>query len=444
MRQGAPEPLNERSARESAERCIVGAISSCPDKQADIFSNFDDPKIFDNEHYADIFSAALDVHRAGGVADFTTIQHRLEETLGYIPDWFMAVWMECDQDAGILPSLIHGWKCVIVKDEQFNRFKRDALHARTLEDVERVAADALRRHPLIGGDDEPNTAEACKRFLERMDAIRSGKIKAGHSWGVDTLDDAMLLRAGHSYCVSGLKKAGKSQLVIHTVAANVLAGNPSMIFSLEMSTDSILTHLAAMGAKLNSRRILAMNTDEEAEQIRVAINAVAEWPLQINQNPSITVGEIFARASGWKRENHIPDGAGLVAVDFLQLVKYDTTRGASVNEAAQIKQVAYDLARMAKELRMAVLSVAQFNNSGEGQVPSMRYIEGSGGIMQSVEGAVLLNNLARTKDVPVEGQWAAIDAIVHQRSGESGLTVRLEADLSTNIFRSAGYAKDYS
>ncbi len=156
-------------------------------------------------------------------------------------------------------------------------------------------------------------------------------------------------------------------------------------------------------------------------------------PLHVNQNASIGISQIISRARNWKRQRKVPDYRGIVAVDYLQLVQYEVH--SRRNEAAELKNIAYGLARLAKELKVVVLAIAQFRNDAEGQRPAVRFIEGSGGIAQAAEGMLLLDLLSRRKDdMRPTDEWEPMDIIVHQRNGESNATVELSVDLSTSKF----------
>ena len=65
-----------------------------------------------------------------------------------------------------------------------------------------------------------------------------------------------------------------------------------------------------------------------------------------------------ARTRRWKYRNGIADGEGLVVVDFLTLLRMDRSRGE--NEASMVKNNAFALARMSKDLGVACLVVMQF------------------------------------------------------------------------------------
>lgn len=424
--------------REEAERKLIGAIFSFPNHHAEIFSSFTDPRYFDNDDLATVFRAALEVYSRGDLPDRISIKQAIIENNGDCP-WLTPNWTVEISEEPDIPGSISTWKGLIVNGHRFSEFKREAAQALTIEHMERIAIKALEMHGVLSSDDEPEMKEAAEKFIARQDAIIRGDIEAGYSFGVPMIDNSILLRPGCFYTIGGLKKGGKSQLALSILDHNIAQGIPCFLSSLEMSVDDVLRKLVARRTGINSRKILTRRLGEqERNEVATAVETIVDGSVfQINQSPSVTTAEIVARVRTWKNRNKIPKGAGIVCVDFLQLVRWQSRNGQ--NEASAIKGIAYDLARLAKESGVAVIAVVQFKNEAEGHRPSIRFLEGSGGIAQASEGILLVDLPSRREETASGQEWEPFSVVIIQRNGESGIKIELEANMRTSEFREGLY-----
>jgi len=443
MASGPPlRPFNEdRDSRELAEGGIIKAILIWPEAQPLIFAQLH-PDLFHSEHLALIFECALRVYQRGTMPDVITIDDELVHYLGARPPWYttrlrehndLADAMTEGSVSGNSSALVPGWIALIHRHHRFSAFKQGAASARTIEHVIQVASAALEHEGILSSTDEIPIPEALAAFLTVQENIIAGTATAGHSWGIETLDEVCLLTPGCLYIVAGIKKGGKSQLLQHTLLENAKAKNPVFLFSLEMGIRQVLRRWLAHETRLNSRLLLsrALNPTDMA-----TLRQVAGWlqalPLRVNQSPRITPAEILARTRAWRRKEGVGEGCGVVAVDFLQLMPLPEKKGQS--EASGLKDVAYELARLAKEEGVAVIAAVQLRNEAEGEKPQLRYIEGSGGLAQAAEAILLLDLHQRREDGLTTAGYTPMDVIVYQRNGESGRRVELVVDLATSHF----------
>jgi replicative DNA helicase len=169
-------------------------------------------------------------------------------------------------------------------------------------------------------------------------------------------------------------------------------------------------------------------------ELEQAVPELKAKPLYLCDNPNITTAGIASILRRWKAQHPIVDGELIVVVDFLQYIDLGVRK--YENEASALKRAAYDLARIAKEFRCAVVAVAQLRNEAEGQPPHLRFLEGSGGIAQAAEAILLVDLISRR-----EGEYDAQDwprpfdvHVAAQRSGESGVKVNCMCDLRYGKF----------
>lgn len=431
-------------AREVAENAVIVAIFIWPQTHVEIFP-FLTYDIFNDDQLAIVFRAAHKVFARQEVPDFVTVRAALEEEEGMVPPWYTRrafALEQVDLEAGVSPSNVKSWVALIRRQERFARFKQGAASARTISDATRIASEFLENEGMIADSDEMEWGEAVSAFVSLQDRISKGEVTHGSSWGIKALDDTIMLVPGCFYVVAGIKKGGKSHFLQHVLLSNATIGNPSFLFSLEMGLMQVIRRWIAAKTGINSRDILTTRLMESAiARINEFAPHLAMLPLKVNQQARVTPGEILARVRAWKRKERIPQGRGIVGVDFLQLMpRTQSHHGQS--DASAIKDIAYELARIAKECEVALVAATQFNNAAEGErvdSSSVRFIEGSGGIAQAAEGILLLDLHARrglSPNSPTANTNGIepIDLVVLQRNGESGRRLCLSVDLSTSRF----------
>jgi replicative DNA helicase len=355
---------------------------------------------------------------------------RVHEERGYpCPDMGLPLYV-ASMEPGIPPNpeIVDSWTKNVLESHWLARFKEEAAGLHQYSDVTRLARDSF-----MWGDEasEVKSAdEVAQEFLTLQDKIMEGGMP-GMSWGIGGLDRYSRLGPGKMYTVCAIKKGGKTQFLIQMLDKCIKSGTPSLFFSLEMMREECMKRLCSRRTGIDSAKVLTEDlTKPEVAQLRSAAEDIAKEPFWIDDTASLSTSDIYARARAWKYRNKILDGQGFIGVDYLQLIRMNQQG----NKADAIKDAAYEIARMAKDLKLPVVALVQFRNEAEGQEPSLRYIEGSGGIAQAATAIVLLDHvIRREKDAAPDEMNIILDA---QRDGRGGVRIPVRADLSTSNFRS--------
>lgn len=157
------------------------------------------------------------------------------------------------------------------------------------------------------------------------------------------------------------------------------------IFSLEMGKQQLVTRLLAMRALVDMQRMRERRglTDEDWEALSEARRHLAELPLAIDDDASLSVDALRARAARMHRK--VEGGLGLIVVDYLQLLsggqKFDS-------RTEEVSYISRSLKKLAKDLRCPVLALSQLNRSLETRVdkrPVMADLRESGAIEQDAD-----------------------------------------------------------
>ena len=319
----------------------------------------------------------------------------------------------------------------------FHTVKARITRARSFSDVLTIAEEAIALSAGNRDGYQRPVAEITDELIDVQTAIGEGRRKPGYSWGIAGLDEAIIIRPGKLYTVAAQKGAGKTKFLLSVIDHNLSVGEPvpCLLFSLEMSDLEVIKYLASRRAEVDSSLIFTHALPGELfDDIKLCAESLRQAPLEIDGSPYLSVRQITSRIRHWKIKSDVQDDAGIVGVDFLQLVSLDR-RGGQVSEATALKNVAYQLSETAKRLRVSIIAVAQLNKQGDGKKPEIGFIEGSGGLAQASQGVLLLDLLRLRERGHTESIEDKINIIVAKnRDGESMVTVGCRADLSIGKF----------
>lgn len=247
---------------------------------------------------------------------------------------------------------------------------------------------------------------------------------SGVSTGLPDLDSlTMGLQRGEMTILAARPSVGKTALALH-VANHACINNkvPTIFFSLEMSSVALIHRMFSMRSMVDSfsmRRRMAL---KDSDYIRMTNDAaiIQSSPLEIFEDV-YRLSELRSKArSAVKRQ-----GAGLIIVDYLQLIR---SRHTKEREQA-VGDISAGLKALAKELDVPVLALCQLNRGVENRDgrPRMSDLRESGSLEQDADVVSLLYRPYPDEDI--------IELIVaKQRNGPTG-TVVLEYDRRYNLFK---------
>jgi replicative DNA helicase len=179
---------------------------------------------------------------------------------------------------------------------------------------------------------------------------------------------------------------GKTAMVLnlaHNVAAN--AGQPVLIFSLEMSKEQLVDRMLARESGVNAWNLRTGNlSDTDFEKIGHAMGTLSEAQIYIDDSPGITVSDMRTKA---RREAHMRP-LGLVIVDYLQLMSGGAKFGSEGNRVQEISEISRGLKGIARELNVPVIALSQLSRSVESrspQIPQLADLRESGSIEQDAD-----------------------------------------------------------
>ncbi len=169
----------------------------------------------------------------------------------------------------------------------------------------------------------------------------------------------------------------------HNVA--VKAGEPVLLFSLEMSKEQLVDRMLAMESGVDAWALRTGNlNDQDFEKIGQAMGTLSEAQIYIDDTPGITVSDLRTKA---RREAH-QHPLGLIIVDYLQLMSGGAKFNGDGNRVQEISEISRGLKGIARELNVPLIALSQLSRSVESrspQIPQLSDLRESGSIEQDAD-----------------------------------------------------------
>ena len=222
--------------------------------------------------------------------------------------------------------------------------------------------------------------------------------------------------------VAARPSVGKTAFALN-IAQNVgvRAKETVAIFSLEMSAAQLVQRMICAEANVDATRMRTGNLEpDDWEKLTMAIGALSEAEIYIDDTPGITVADIRAKCRRLKKEN----GLGMILIDYLQLI---SGRGkAGENRQQEVSEISRTLKQIARELEVPVIALSQLSRGVEQRQdkrPMMSDLRESGSIEQDAD---IVSFLYRDDYYDKESEKKNIIEIIiaKQRNGPVG-TVEL-------------------
>jgi replicative DNA helicase len=212
--------------------------------------------------------------------------------------------------------------------------------------------------------------------------------------------------------------------------AAVYGGKVVAVFSLEMSKESLLRRMLASQALVDSQKIQkGFLLREDQEKLTIALEALTEAKIFIDDTPSISLTEMRAKA---RRLRQIQGSLDLIVIDYLQLMSAAPVGGRAKgyeNRTQEVSAISRGLKALAKELKVPVVALSQLSRASEqrggDKKPMLSDLRESGSIEQDADVVAFIHRESYYNrdengqpDPATEGKAEII--IAKQRNGPTG------------------------
>ena len=216
------------------------------------------------------------------------------------------------------------------------------------------------------------------------------------------------------------KTAFALNLVEHAIMHQEL---PVLVFSLEMSSQSLILRLLSSVGRINQKNLRRGTlSKEELTNFRGAMSILKDKPLYIDDSLGISPTEMRARARRVAKERG--GRIGMIVVDYLQLMYL---KGFKEGRVAEISEISRSMKVMAREFDCPVVALSQLNrevDKRKDRRPQISDLRESGAIEQDADLILFLYREAaymKEDDIKTEEQRGASEVIIGKhRNGETG------------------------
>lgn len=296
------------------------------------------------------------------------------------------------------------------------------------EDVFELVASAKQELAAISDRFRGSSTQPLKNsFLGVLDnMMRDGNGMKGIPSGLNSLDTITLGWCnGDMIVVAARPSMGKTAFLLAMCRHAAIEQNiPTLIFSLEMSTDQLIERMAVSEAGLDAQKVRGGTlSDDEKQALMASTNRLYNAPIYINEKSGLSVDEMVTIVRREVKER----GIGLVGIDYMQLMTANAGKGSQ--REAEISKISRSVKAAAKEMRVPIFALSQLNREAAKRTekrPTLTDIRESGSIEQDADVVVFLHRPGYYEAHDAQGN--AIDPtlcetiVAKQRNGPVGMT----------------------
>lgn len=382
-------------ANVDAERFVLGSILLNQDTYFQVAGAVE-PEDFSLEKHRRIFARMKDLYDRGEKIDRVTLANELMKQ-GQI---------ESVDGFSYLVSLDEGLPALSNLDSYIRIVKDKATLRKLIFSAQKVIDRCL-----IGEDEPDEILAGAEESLLKLGEARSGeKLESpstviskfpggvnafldpsqrvsGLSTGFAKFDEMTGgLHGGELLILAARPSMGKTALALNVaqhVATHPQMRKPVAVFSLEMSSASLLTRLLCSAARVDQHKFRAgyLNSDER-RKLQVALADLTESPLFLDDTAGVNLMDIHSKLRRMQAEH----GLSLVVIDYLQLM---SSRGRSENRNQEVSAISRGLKLMAKDLNVPFLVLSQLSRAAETRIgdhkPQLSDLRDSGSIEQDAD-----------------------------------------------------------
>jgi replicative DNA helicase len=386
---------------EAAERAVLGSVLLDPRCLPDIAPIVAAEDFYHPAHQT-LFEAILDLDRTGAPVDHLTVMawlksHGQEQRLSSVGgDRYLA---DLQLEVVTTSSIAFHGRAIALKAEARRWVQAMAklvttglaggLESEFLAEAEReiLSLTTSRRFDASGPKPVKSVMVDVVRDIEARYERRNERATTGITSGLSSLDVFTLgWQPGEMTVIAGRPSMGKTSLAMCAAVEAARAGHPVLFFSLEMTGKSLTERIIAMEGNMDSTVLRTGHIDAPTwVHLSKSFGRIVQFPLWIDDQSGIRVGDIRSRARRWKLSNKSP-AMPLVLVDYIGLVRpnHDNPKF----REREVAEISAELKAMAKDLACPVIVLSQLNRSVESRSdkrPMQSDLRESGSIEQDAD-----------------------------------------------------------
>ena len=389
-----------------SEKAVLGSIMLRPGAIHEVSDVINADSFYASKH-ATIYKVMLELSSKGEPIDIISVSHKLTER-GLIDQVGGSSYLGELTNAVPSSTNIKHYADIVNKKHILRKIIEAGDHISELgfrEDVEDVFETLDQAEKKMMGI---NTNASSHAFISLKDSLpeawtrleklheNKGELR-GVSTGFHDLDQYLSgLQKSDLIILAARPSMGKTTLALDIARqAAMNQGTPTVIFSLEMSTQQLVDRLLGAESKVNAWNLRTGNLSAEAEftKIRDSLDRLSKAPIFVDD----MAGNSIVRMRSVCRRIRAEHGIGLIVVDYLQLMSTSKNFDSMVN---QVTEISRSLKALAKEFDVPVIALSQLSRAVEsrGGRPRLSDLRDSGSIEQDADIVMFIHSEDKGKD----------------------------------------------
>lgn len=372
-------------SNEDAERVVLGAVLMDNDLMKSAAETLEAEHFYSPLHRR-VFTAMLELHSAQRSIDPIVISEILKrdgplEAIGGTPTitklaFGLPQFSNIDEYLGIVHKKALARELIRVCTKiQADALAEDSDTSDLMMNAQTLVNDLCLRAETGGSAERFETLATIidrdvYKTLDDLVHSRSRKIKTGFERfdeaignGI-TLSDVMLIAAETG--------AGKSAFALQIAYQIAKEGTPVAFLAGEMSNGENVNRLLSQVSQITNLNWLVRINQTEHDYLVEWANYIKQLPLFFDHRTT-DLHTLSAHLKSIVRRH----GVKVLVIDYIQLLKVNAVERR--NRTERIAEVSQEIKRIAQDLGIAIIEVAQFNREGaKSNEPSLHDLEGSG------------------------------------------------------------------
>ncbi len=375
-----------------AEQAVLGSVFLDSDSIVEAMEYIEAKDFYRRSHQT-IFQIMIDLNNRSEAIDAIIIKEHLEQKnmlediggVSYLSELTLSVptaanvgyYAKIVEQKSLLRNLIQ-----TATDIVSSGFEQEEDVESILDEAERKILEVSEKRNRSGFLAIADVLGDSINTIEKLS--QQGEAITGLPTGYHALDKMTAgLQAEELIILAARPAVGKTAFALN-IAQNVgTKTNESVaIFSLEMSAESLVNRMLCSEGLVEAGHLkTGQLSDEEWDNIIVAMGSLSKANIFIDDTPGIKISEIRAKCRKLHQEQ---GGLGLVLIDYLQLIE-GTGRE---NRQQEVSEISRQLKKLAKELKVPVIALSQLSRGVEQRQdkrPVLSDIRESGSIEQDAD-----------------------------------------------------------
>lgn len=365
-----------------------------------------------NQH---IYRAIKKVYLEGGKADMVTVGAVLDAD-GKLEASGGLQYLATIEDGTISGAYIRNTTKMVI-DAYFKdrlrrlgeRLSKESQNGRSPDELAEKMIVEMQKVLEHGTEDQSATAkQAVRMVVDEYDGMKSGNDIRYVPSGIDALDEKLSggFRDANLVIIGARPSTGKSNVAFNFLINMTAQGYSVGLISAEMDTVSVMQRsLACVGGFDDINLAMGHLSQHDDARFRDACGQMESRRFVINDSPSPTIAQVEILAKKWKREHKI----NVLIIDYLQYLKPARFMKGMTREQ-EVAQVSNALKRIARQLNIPVIVMAQLNRAHEhaSQTPKLSDIRESGAAEQDADVVILLHSFEAVNQMTIPDKFGAM------------------------------------